>query len=701
MKRIRKWVVPLLLAAVTLVAYGLLLPLTGFYWDDWPFAWLARFMGPSDFIPAFRGFRPFLGPIFFVTTSLVPANPLLWQIFALVVRFGAALAAWFALSRIWPAHKRQVLVVCLLFLVYPGYSQHWVALTHINQEWIPLILYLLSFGFTARAIREIRPDINRDQQASGGDSDRDVHPRDLPGNSSVVQNQGRRAYLANTVIALVLLVAGLFPTEYFIGLEPLRFLFIGVIVSEWLGGFWPRIGRSMKYWWPYLLVWLADAAWLVYYYKSGAYISYDLTAVQSSPSLSQAFLAFADALWKAGFYIWVQVLFLVGRALSAPTSLLTLLLILIASLLFAFYFLRSDESSTRRSFAIQATLIGLIGILLGRIPSFAAGLPLTLQSSFDRFMISMMLGASLFIVGLVEFLPGQRAKAVTFACLIAFGIGQQFYNANIFRRDWSRQQQIYWQIAWRMPGLKPGTALVTQQMPLDYETDFSMTAALNWLYSPQQHPASLPYALVYSEKRLGGVALPGLRPDTPMHFPFRTVDFNGNTSDIVAIYVPPVGCLRVLDPALGDAETYSRYPDSLTGPIALSNPSRILINEPSPALPASPFGKEPAHTWCYFYEKAELARQAHNWQMIVNLGEQAARLGFTPQDAFEWLPFIEGYARTGGVEHATRLSQAAWEQDTKLHRGLCVLWQRLKKDGPVDAQAAASGLIAEFGCGPD
>ena len=100
--------IPLVFAIVTILAYGLLLPLTGFYWDDWPFAWIARFLGPAEFIPAFRGFRPFLGPIFFVTTSLIPSNPLLWQIFALLIRFLSGLLVWLALSQVWPRHQRQV-----------------------------------------------------------------------------------------------------------------------------------------------------------------------------------------------------------------------------------------------------------------------------------------------------------------------------------------------------------------------------------------------------------------------------------------------------------------------------------------------------------------------------------------------------------------------------------------------------------------
>src|SRR5512138_296675 len=123
--------IPFLFILITILAYGLLLPLTGFYWDDWPFAWLAKFLGPGEFIPAFRGFRPFLGPIFFLTTSLLPAHPLAWQTLALVIRWCSGLAAWYALNQIWPQHRQAVLVAGLLFLVYPGYSQHWVALTHI------------------------------------------------------------------------------------------------------------------------------------------------------------------------------------------------------------------------------------------------------------------------------------------------------------------------------------------------------------------------------------------------------------------------------------------------------------------------------------------------------------------------------------------------------------------------------------------
>jgi hypothetical protein len=665
--------IPLFFALITTLAYGLLLPFTGFYWDDWPFAWAAKFLGASQFIPSFAGFRPFLGPIFFITTSLIPSNPLLWQSFALIIRFLAALSAWFALSQIWPRHKFQTLIASLLFLVFPGYSQHWVAFTHINQEWIPLLFYLLSFGFTARALRNPQKKM--------------IH----------------------SISALLLLVVGVFPTEYFIGLEPLRFLFIWAIIAEETQGFGPRFIQTLKHWWPYLLIWIVDALWLAYYYKSGAYISYGVTAAQHTLSIPALLFAFGDAFWKAGLYVWIQVLVLTMQSLTAPTTLLTFVLIVLSFLSIAFYILHLEiipspltplpkSGEGNNTFATSALIIGFIGILLGRVPSFAAGLPLTLQSSYDRFMISMMLGASLFVTGLIDLLiKNNLAKTYLFAMLIALGIGQQFFNANIFRRDWSRQQDIYWELAWRVPSLKPNTAILTDFVPIDYETDLSFTAPLNWMYAPDFHGGDLPYAMIYVNKRLGGASLSDLKPDTPIDLPYRTATFHSFTSQVIAIYAPQNGCLRVLDPVYANAQTYNKFP-SLTPLIPLSDPARIITNAPSLNLPNPPFPREPSHTWCYFYEQAELARQVGDWNKVADLGRKAAQQGFAPQDDFEWLPFIEANARTGDLKSAEQVTRQTWKDNAKLHPGLCMLWERVQAEGPKEAQDAASNLLTELGC---
>ena len=657
--------VPYLFALITVIAYGLLFRQTGFYWDDWPFAWIARFLGPQEFFRAFAGVRPFLEPIFFVTTSLIPPNPVYWQIFALVIRFLSGWSTWFALSQALPRHQRQAVVASLLFLIFPGYSQHWVAFTHINQEWIPFIFYLLSFGFTARALR----------------------------------NPER--FSKDTVIALLFMLAGVFPTEYFVALEPMRVFFIWVIVSEEESSFWMRVNQTMKRWGLYLLVWLGNILWLAYFYTIGSYDSYAVNVVKEPFSLPGVLSVFMDAFWKSGFYIWVQVVKLIADTFTAPSTLLTIGFIVLSFVLLLFYFTRlAIPHVNARTFTFPALLLGMIGIVLGRIPSFAAGLPLTLQSSFDRFMISMMLGACLFITGLIEFILGNvRAKTTVFAFLIALGIGQQFFNANIFRRDWEKQQEILWQMKWRIPGLQPNTVLVTDELPLDYETDLSFTSPINWMYTTNHKDphTNLPYGIIFSKIRLGG-SLPALEQNIPIFIGMRGPSFYGSTSQAVVIYMPKNGCLRVLDPALGDQYTYAGLSKYLVDAIPLSDSNRIVVD--SNSTMGIPFLKEPEHQWCYYYTKAELARQKNEWQEIIRLMDEATALGYKPNDLFEWLPYIEAQANTGNIDAAEKMSTDLLKEEKRIDKGLCQLWKRVQTQASTgsDKEFQVHNILSKFSC---
>lgn len=648
----------LLIAILTISAYGLLLPFTGFYWDDWPFAWIAKFLGPAEFVPAFMPFRPFLGPIFVFTTSLVPTNPLAWQVFALIIRFLIGVTAWWSFTQIFPTRKTLAFFAALLMLVFPGYSQHWVALTHINQELIPFLFYLLSFGYTFKALRTQK-------------------------NTDII-------------IALLLQVCGIFPTEYFFGIEGLRFFLLFFFFQ---GNLLERFSRTLKIWLPYLLIWVLNAAWLFYYYKFGPYQSYEVAAAQS-PNLFYFLTQALDALWKAGFYIWAQVLVLSFSSLPAPASLLTLGLVALAFILLVRSFLRSaPPEATDKTFAISLLVTGIFGILLGRLPSLAANLPLTLQSSYDRFMISIMFGSVMFMLGLLElFIKEHRTRIILFSALIALGVGQQFFNANIFRRDWQKQGEIYWQMAWRMPALEANTVLLTHQMPIDYETDLSFTAPINWMYAPAYTRANLPYMLLYTEKRLGGVTLPALEKDTAITYPYRTVNFNSSTSNAVVIYMPPNGCLRVLDPARGHASIYDNIADSFTQAIPLSDPSRILVDSAQPAQPM--FFSEPKPDWCYYFTHVELSNQQGDYQSAVAWAEEARNAGFSPEDPREWLVFIEAYAMHEDYDQAVQVSNTAFADEKKMLKAVCTVWEQIQAQAPESGVEAVKSARLRLGCNP-
>ncbi|HAW51016.1 MAG TPA: hypothetical protein DCX54_01625 [Flavobacteriales bacterium] len=82
----------------------------------------------------------------------------------------------------------------------------------------------------------------------------------------------------------------------------------------------------------------------------------------------------------------------------------------------------------------------------------------------------------------------------------------------------------------------------------------------------------------------------------------------------------------------------------------------ILVNETPHTPPTVVFGPEPAHGWCYYYQKADLARQRGEWEKVLEIGSQAFGQGFEPVDLIEWMPFLQAYALNGDVEHLRELS---------------------------------------------
>ncbi len=316
----------------------------------------------------------------------------------------------------------------------------------------------------------------------------------------------------------------------------------------------------------------------------------------------------------------------------------------------------------------------------------------------------MMIGGSLFILGLIELIFSKsKFKVYIIALIISLGIGQQFFNANIFRRDWTKQREIYWQLAWRIPALQPNTLLLTDQMPIDYETDISFTAPINWMYAPvasevEPSRSDLPYLMLYTEKRLGGPTLPSLQPDIDVTFPYRTVTFHGNTSQAIVIYMPQNGCLRVLDPVRGDAEIYNKESHYLVVAIPLSNLSRIITETESPAEPE--FIPEPKHDWCYYYTKAELAFQIGDLNKVIALGDEATSIGYAPADPNEWLLFIEAYALMKDFKTAENLSELmlADDNDARVNRGLCVVWKRIQANGLAGSEKKVQEMLAQFNC---
>lgn len=676
-----EWSAPLFLLGLSLLSYGLLLPRLGFYWDDFPMTWIRTAMGAEGLARYFSTNRPVYGLLQNLFFAVLGDSALAWQIFALLWRWLAAVMLWALLRRLWPRWRQPAIIAAALMVVYPAFDAQHVAVV-FSAFFLVLTALLGSLCCSLAALDSAGP---------------------------------RRLGLTAAGLALALL--NLIPLEYFFLLELLRPLVVWLALGERGVRGRARLIQTARAWLPYLALFLGAVIWRAFFfpYQTQNYTPRILSELRAAPlnalvtllgTLLTDILTVSLGAWSAALRSPEPTL------LGARTRLLYGGLVLAVALGAAAYLLKLNPAPAalkgkksppagedRPGWALPALLLGLAGLLLAGWPFWLTGLPVRMEFPNSRFTLPFILGASLAVTGLIGLLPGKIApKLALAAVLVGFGVGAQFQYGSALRRDWNTQKTLFWQMSWRMPGLQPGTTLLINDLPVQYYSDNSLTAPLNWLYAPENHSAEMSYMLYYPSIRTGS-GLPALRAGLSIHQNYLAGSFEGSTSQVVTVIFSPPGCLRVLDARV---ETQNAMLSPLMREsAALSNPAEILTAPQHPARPpAALFDPEPAHGWCYYYEKADLARQAGDWAQVTALGGQAFDLDDYPNDPAERMPFIEGYAHTGDWQRALQLSDDSAQVSPLVRPALCALWQRIAADTPAsDAQrAAVQQASGSLGC---
>jgi hypothetical protein len=280
--------------------------------------------------------------------------------------------------------------------------------------------------------------------------------------------------------------------------------------------------------------------------------------------------------------------------------------------------------------------------------------------------------------------------------IISLAAGRQFLWANEFRRDWVSQENLFWQMTWRAPGLEKNTMVLLNEN-LEYYADNSLSAALNWIYAPDNHTDVVDYVLFYPTNR----DTLSLKPGVPQDYNLLAGEFHGNTSQVVVFFYAPPRCLRLLDPEI-DGENRLIPEDSLLRDAALLSSTAPILDQPIARMPQV-YQPEPAQGWCYYFEKADLARQLGDWKAVTQLGDVAFLLNDYPNDPVERFVFIEGYAHEGFWEKAVELSQASYKV-SKNYVGplLCKLWDRIDRETErtPEQKSALEDVRSRFKCSP-
>ncbi len=686
--KLRTWFVsersvPLALLIVTVLAYGLFFWQLGFYWDDLPISWIRYQFGSEAMRLYFSTSRPVWGELYQLTTSLIPQVPMDWQLFALFWRWVTAVLCWAVFRELWPRRSRTALIIASFFLLYPGFDLQWVSFV-FSHFFIVLAFFLFSFLAMLWAFK---------------------HPK---------------YFWPLTILAMAFSALNLWMMEFFFFLELIRpfiiFAYLAPSASpKSTRDIWSLSLASLKKWLPYLAVWLADVLYRALVFSNLAYKNALLADLSSQPvatgvSLIQTILS---NLWLVSVQAWVQIFVSIDFAALGPrTLLLYAVVILFAALVAGLLLFRKNTETTDWRFALWLIALGLIAVLVGGIPYWLAEVVMTLGFPAARFTISFMLGVSLLLAGLLELLPKNIRMGLAMV-FIALAVGYQNLQADSFRRDWITQRDMFWQMVWRVPGLQPNTLVLVNQGPLKYYADNSLGAALNWIYAPQNRSSNIPYALFFPTNRIANAAVspatvpinygsfPGFQPNLPVTFNYLIGKFSGTTSQVVAFYYQPPGCLRLLDPDIDSQNHFIPDESLMRDATRLSSSEWITANRTAVMPPV--YGPEPAHGWCYYFEQADLARQLGDWSRVVQLGNIAFHLNDYPNDPDERFVFIEGYAHEGDWQQVIDLSLTSYKISPSYVKPLlCKLLARINHDVPDSAakQSSLNELDTKFSCLP-
>ncbi len=353
---------------------------------------------------------------------------------------------------------------------------------------------------------------------------------------------------------------------------------------------------------------------------------------------------------------------------------------------------------------LQAFLFALAATLFGALPIWSTYRQASGDGLFvDRFAMISMFGASIILVVVCDWIIHDTKRVLLILSIMAgISSGLHFRNANDYRWSWIKQQRVYWQLYWRAPAIEPDTSIMSFEQLAPF---VSPTFSFNLLYDQPDNSRDFPYW--YFSLGQFSNDLPGLIDGKEIDAEHREFTYSASSKDsLVILYDPPfTNCLWVLNEEHA-SEPY--LPDLTQKALPLSNLGRIQDVPLSTDYPSKDiFGKEPQPNWCYYYEKAELAKQFEDWDSLRLLGDTALENGYSPQNLeanspHEWIPFIEGFAYTGDLENAKNITVDSYGVDNNYNVALCNVWIRISNNrtGNEEIEKASKEMFDFLGCNP-
>ncbi|HUI89710.1 MAG TPA: hypothetical protein VLX61_13415 [Anaerolineales bacterium] len=641
-----EWTSIVFIFLVCFFSFGILMSRLGYFQDDWHHVFYDYWQGAAGL----RSFllhdsRPFAFVVYAFLFRVLGFAPSHWHWSLMAIRFLTVGMFWLSVRQLWPERAALTTWLALIFAIYPIFTLQPLSVAY-SLHWTMYLLIMLSIFLMLYAIR---------------------HPK---------------FYLPLTILAVLLQVSHLLLIEYFSGLELSRLIFLWFLFPEL--AFWDRIKKVLPYVLPFLIILLL---YVIYRSSYGVIFGYDrfklLTFFHGLALLPFGNLShlvqfmFQDFLYIV-FSPWPAAIDPSLIDFSRPSTYVIIgsIVVFAALALFLVSHLKgSDKENSAQNSTLAILFGGMLSVILATFPFWLLGLSIYQKNRFwsDRLALAAMVGASLTIVGMVYTLVTHPPyRNLVLSILLGLGVSLQVQTARSYQGSSDKQNQFYWQLYWRVPALEPNTLIIADQEVLYFMGPYPTAYAINLLYPQITNPPAASYWFNPGSKDINWPAFISGQP-APLNKYATT--FNANIRNVVAINFnyEENECLHVLRPDYSDvggltAETYKLIP--------ISNLSRILPNSKS-VPPPDIFGSEPQHTWCYYYEKADLADQFKDWHQVADLWNQADQQGVFAHNGLELLPFIRAFATLNDWQTAQKITIRASTLPDQPISALCALWKNL------------------------
>lgn len=434
------WGASLLLLIIAALAYLPNVGGFGFYKDDWYLMFAARMNGPDFFTVIFAGDRPARAPLQYVLYTLFGENLLLYHLSDYVYRVIGAIALWLTMNMLWPAQKRVSLLAATLFLLYPGFLSQ-VNAVDFQAHLFSLMMAMLSMALGLRAWQETR------------------------------------ATYRVLLILFTVLTGWVYLSlmEYFIGIEVFRFALFGILAWRKGETLRHKVLAFVQSAWPFLFAPLGFLIWRLFIFESerrATDIGAQLGGFFSSPTVGTWWLIYllqdtVNALLSA----WVIPLYNLAFALRLRDFLPALLLGLLSAGIVLLVWRQLPAEDEKPDWQVEAFAAGFLSILGGLFPVILANRHVNF-SDYSRYTLPALAGAMLVTVAWLALFKSQAARAAMIGILIASAVMTHYANSVVAVQEAAATRNFWWQVAWRIPGLQPGTTLVADYPNISIQEDY-------------------------------------------------------------------------------------------------------------------------------------------------------------------------------------------------------------------------------------